>query len=176
MRWNPSLDIRLSSICRDDRCDREDEHPYHEIVDTKQTLRKRHRRLGWCVHPFEPSVAPLYVSQAYESPHVLDSCVIEVCSTAIPKSKGQIQTDLTHVYGTVCDRRLFRSLARLARSGELLRFDLRAYTRGGSLNAYLLPGGAIRLDPRRMYEILSDQFDSCAIGRGGSGHRIGARE
>lgn len=176
MRWNPSLDIRLSSICRDDRCDRADEHPYHEIVDTARTLRRRQRRLGWQVHPFEPNAAPLYVDGIYEPPHVLDSCVLEVCSTSVPKARGQIQLDLTGVYGEVCDRRLYRALARLARSGQLLRFDLTAYNRGGTLNAYLLPGGAIKPDPRRMYEVLSDQFDAWTVGRGSGEARIGARE
>lgn len=146
------------SVCQDDRCEIPEEHPRHLIVETDRAERVRQKRLGWKRHPFEPCAVAY--SQSYEAPEVLASCVLEVCSRAIPKSKGMIQTDVAGVYGDVCDRRLFRVLARLAQSGQLLRFDLSSFNRGGSLNAYLLPGGSIRHDPQSMYELLTDQFDA----------------
>lgn len=162
MLWDSCLEPDIRVVCRDERCDRDDIHPPHVIEETRRQANARQRLLGWVHDPFERRIKPARRNHTEQEPtHVLDSCVLEVCSYSVPKSMGMIQIDLEHVYGSGCiERRLHRSLSRLSNSGQLHRIDLREFHRGGDLNAYLLPGSRIRHDPRQIYETLTDRFEA----------------
>ena len=155
------MDIVLSAICRDERCEDDSIHAQHPIEDTPKLMKERQRRLGWVRDPLEP-VPDRARRDVMERPHILDACVVEVVSSVVPKSMGMIRTDLENTYGECGLRRLYRCLERLSKKRSIVRVDLSRYQNGADLSAYLQPHSRLIREPALCFRQLTDYFESSA--------------
>lgn len=145
-------------ICTDDRCEREEIHPQHEICEKARDVRRRIRRLGWGRDPLEP-VVNFAVADRHARTDFIDSLVLEQISRFIPKSMSMILTDLLNTYGSCEERRLYRSLKRLKEQRRIVHVDLSTLANGACLGVYVLPNSLLIDDPMTCFEQMNDYLD-----------------
>ena len=120
-------------LCRDDRCDREDVHPAHEVFEGCQDEAKR------------------------ASGRQPDEALLEILATkvtrAVPKSSAMLYNDTINDYGSVNKRTFYRYLEQLIERGLILRVDL-----GQRLYAYLHPSSTLADDTDLLLEQIRDTF------------------
>jgi hypothetical protein len=147
-----------ASLCMDDRCDRVEAHPKHEILETTRDVRRRIRELGWRNHPLEPVVNFVRLDR-HAPAALLDSVVLGHVSRWVPKSMSMILADVRHDYGSCEERRLYRSLARLKSKRDIIHVDLSPLANAARIGVYLLPGSPLILDPWTCMEQINDYLE-----------------
>lgn len=152
-KYDPSLD---EDICRDERCDIDEVHMQHIIIDSPQAQRAR----GWKKDPFEQedgswvlvdkntgrrvhtSTKENDIENVYKGPWsrhsqtALYEHVAAAISSARIKVMSEIHQDVINSYGNVNVRSVYRHVSDLVASGFAVRIEINkmlgVYVRQGS--------------------------------------------
>lgn len=153
--WRPEgfVDLDLEDICRDERCDREDLHAKHIVIDDPESDLER----TWIDDPFEPErwstmkidrttnkQAGQHTKQANirEIPKPpwlrysvkgLGGAVAGAISATRVKIVSEIHQDVLNNYGSCDERSVYRHLAELVEAGLVIRVS---FNRNGCTPLY----------------------------------------